>query len=98
MLKIPLGSIVTFKNQTSFHPWFYFSIFLISNTLISYFPFSLSAKLWIVFLGLFLPFAAALGSPLKQGPGLQNVNSASGKFLEPSRFWEEPPLWLWFLF
>ena len=44
------------------NPWVYFSIFSLSNVLISYCPLSLEFKLWIAVFGLALPFGVALAS------------------------------------
>jgi len=52
---------VTFLNTSlSFHPWYFFVIFLVSNTALSYFLLPLTIQLFAVFLGLILPFITAL--------------------------------------
>ncbi len=81
-----------------FSPWAYFGIFLVSNTLISYFTLSLTVKLWIGFFGLLLPFGIALWTILER--------PVSGKTSSPKRDWAStashtwgaPPLVLWFFF
>ncbi len=42
------------------NPWTYFFVFLVANTLLSYFPISLETKLWIGLIGLGIPFVIAL--------------------------------------
>ncbi len=68
-------------------PWVFFGVFLCANTMLSYFPFSLEAKLWIGFFGILLPFLWALWRPLKRqaGPFFQK------EFLPPL------PAWVWAL-
>ena len=47
-------------------PWFYFPVFLVSNTLLSYFNLSISARIAVGVLGLLLPVALWVKVP---GPG-----------------------------
>ena len=81
-----------------FSPWAYFGIFLVSNTLISYFTLSLTVKLWIGLFGLLLPFSFALwtilGSPVPVKTSSSEKDWAST--LSPS--WGNPPKVLWLLF
>src|SRR5579863_129575 len=42
-----------------FFPWIIFGLFTIANVLLSYFHFSLQAKLWVVILGLVIPAVTA---------------------------------------
>ncbi len=51
--------------KLSFKPWIYFGLFFISNSLISYFPIGLSAKLWIFTFGVLVPFGIGLWSVLE---------------------------------
>ncbi len=83
--------------QIPFHPWIYFLIFLISNTLLSYFDLSLQTKLWVGFGGLAVPYLLGLFDVLKQ----RRLAPASGKFSweVPSQvFNQAPSTWLWGLF
>jgi hypothetical protein len=44
------------KNQIPFHPWLYFFIFFISDSLLSYFPLKPVLKFWVLLGGLATPF------------------------------------------
>ncbi len=81
------------KNQLPYNPWVYFFIFLFANTLLSFGPISLSAKLWIGLLGLFLPMITALHFIF-----LERRNEKPGvRFLLDEKV-NSIPLWLWILF
>lgn len=69
----------------SYSPWVCFFIFLAANTLLSYFPLSFEAKLYVIFLGVLLPFAWALRSPSTAPAALEK------------EFLSVPPAWLWAL-
>src|ERR1051325_9833898 len=49
---------IFYKNLLN--PWVYFSVFLASNSLLSYFPLPLGAKIAVGLIGLLLPFLLAL--------------------------------------
>ena len=49
-----------FNISISFNPWYFFFIFLISNALLSYFPLSFYAKIYVGIIGVVLPFIFAL--------------------------------------
>src|SRR5580693_1020257 len=69
------------------NPWPYFSVFLASHTLLSYFQLPMEAKLCIVLMGLILPLWLAFKSyPTSQDP-VQPLDL--GEFLPPV------PPWLW---
>ncbi len=76
-----------FKSPIAFSAWIYFFIFLTANTLLSYFPLTFQASLWISLLGLALPFGIALWtgkpSPTSESP------------LHQFEFWAKIPLWIW---
>ena len=87
-----------FNTSISFNPWYFFLIFLISNTLLSYFPLSFYAKLSIGIIGVILPFSFALWLVLE---------NRLKKKLSPSSFTlttaangsnEKLPLGLWLFF
>jgi hypothetical protein len=80
-----------FQKNLPFSPWIYFSIFLVSNGLLSYFPLSFQAKLWIGFLGLLVPLAAGLKSVLDER---KSASLPGGAHLEPFTV----PNWAWVLF
>jgi tetratricopeptide (TPR) repeat protein len=77
-----------FNQSLSFNPWFFFFIFLISNTFLSFYPFTLQTQLFIVFFGLILPFSAGFKMVLDFKIHAQN------DFGEDSF---NPPVWLWVL-
>ena len=74
----------------SFHPWIYFSIFLISNILLSYFHIPLSAKLWIGTMGVLLPFALLLWSAMNKR--LQKPLTQDFTWLTFTQKLSDPPL------
>lgn len=82
-----------FKSSSSaklvlpFNPWVYFSIFLISNFLLSYFSLPLQSKLWIGLLGLLLPAVLAFKTYSPAPPGRPPLNGIE--------FLPDIPLWLW---
>ena len=87
------------KIQVLFHPWFYFGIFLVSNTFLSYVPLSFSMKLWIGLLGLFLPCVFALWTILEKRVKKRELPSPSEKTPVIDAFSDTgAPIWLWFLF
>ncbi len=77
-----------------YRPWFFFVPFLLSNTLLSYFHFSLITQVWIATFGLLLPFLLAAGIILSD-PARTPLN------LQPERAPAEgapiPPI-AWILF
>lgn len=83
--------------KLTFHSWVYFSFFLISGTLLSYFPLSLAARLWIFALGVLIPFSTAfwiiLEKRLKEPPIFFSTSTLIEKTDEPA-----PSLGLWFIF
>jgi len=60
------NNLPSFNVEIPFHPLFYFLIFLFSNSLLSYFSLSVQSKIWIVLLGVVLPFGLALWSLLEK--------------------------------
>src|SRR5208283_1354586 len=58
MPKLSLNKITLLSS----HPWIYFFLFLIVNSLLSYSPLSLEAKLWIGLGGLLLPIVWTLAN------------------------------------
>jgi len=70
-----------------YYPWAYFLIFLVSNTVLSYFPTSLESKLWLGLLGLLVPFIFAALEPIHPA---KNV-----PFLRET--FQPPPHWVWML-
>jgi hypothetical protein len=50
------------QSQFLFNSWIYFFLFLISNSLLSYFSFTFETTLWICLLGLIFPFILGLWS------------------------------------
>ena len=79
------------RNQIRFHPWIYFGIFLVSNTLLSYFSFSIVAKCWIYSLGLILPLTIGIKTVFDHRSRKNNL-----LFIDENIF--EPSLWLWIFF
>src|ERR1700679_2264573 len=82
--KIPAS---IFNQSLSFNPWLFFFFFLISNSLLSFYPFPLQIQLFIVFFGLILPFTV----------GFKIVSDF--KILEPDHpnedfFTSAKPLWI----
>jgi len=53
------------NHSIPFHPWVLFGIFFVSNTLLAYFPLSLSLKCWIGAFGLLIPFLLTLWDSAK---------------------------------
>jgi 4-amino-4-deoxy-L-arabinose transferase-like glycosyltransferase len=84
------------STSLSFRPWLYFFIFLISNTLLSYFTFSFLAKLWIGIIGIATPFGLAFWTVLKMR--LAKLSSPSIPALSESTHDADLPWWLWILF
>ena len=54
MKEKPSTSVLSYS--LSFNPWTFFVVFLIANSLLSFYPCSLQAQLFIIFFGLILPF------------------------------------------
>lgn len=69
-----------------FRPWIYFGIFLAANTLLSYFSFSLEAKLWIGLFGILLPFGFAF---------FYLPSQSDSKDLLQKEFLPPVPFWVW---
>lgn len=82
-----------FKREIPFNPWVIFPLFLLSNALLSYYPLSLSTKLWFALLGILLPFSIALGAAWKQR-SRKPVSTALPAGPVPL----DQRLWPWFLF
>jgi hypothetical protein len=77
------------RRAVGFHPGIHFWIFLFSNLLLSYFSFGLAVKVWIVIMGVLLPFGAAVlsatpCSPVEFFPGREDGDV-------------RPRLWVWIL-
>jgi hypothetical protein len=66
-------------------PRAYFLIFLLSNILLSYFALSLPMKLWVLLLGLMLPFF--LGLSFRHSSTGPPINLSTWEFLPPVRAW-----------
>ncbi|HTA75939.1 MAG TPA: glycosyltransferase family 39 protein, partial [bacterium] len=74
------------NHTLSFNPWVFFIIFLISNTLLSFYPCSLQFKLLIVLLGLIFPWVI----------GYKTISPQETKRpIGEDHF--NPPFWLWLL-
>lgn len=76
----------SFQNFLSDRPWFFFCLFLITNTFLSYAPLSLEARLLGGSVGLFLPFLYAV----------KNFNSYS-HISDRNEFLPSIPFWFWLL-
>ncbi len=74
------------QNRRNF---FLFLVFLAANTVLSYFPFSLEAKLWIGLLGLLVPGVLWLGTG--------KAKSWEEKPKDQSEFLPPIPAWMWIL-
>jgi hypothetical protein len=83
------------KYQIPFHPWIYFCVFLVSNTILSFFPLSIGFKLWAGVLGLLLPLTLAFWTLLESC-----FSPRPWQFTERDPFLKDwiPPLWLWTLY
>src|ERR1700722_11459763 len=87
------------NRQLSFNPWVWFSVFLAANLLISYFPLSLTAKIWIGLGGIFLPFLLAFWLHFEKkikNQGSYPASDSSGFFESKDGIY--PPLLFFFLF
>jgi hypothetical protein len=95
----PMNSIhpgsSTWKSQIPFHPWVYFSIFLVSNTLLSYVPLSLVVKLWIGTIGIVLPILLGLISVLHKRRFSSPDSIISLRLLKKDLESLTPTLWLY---
>lgn len=98
MIKSLTNLTSVLKNQISFHPWVYFIIFLASNSLLSYFPLSLTDEIWVALFGLTIPFLVALGTVSNKRSKTKNGFFVSKKLLSLSDNETDPPVWLWSLF
>src|SRR6185369_16886366 len=76
-----------FQKSALNRTWIIFLIFVLTNSLLSYSSLGLQTKLWIGFLGLLLPFLAALTAP----PARDSTPLHSREFLPPV------PRWIWVL-
>jgi hypothetical protein len=77
--------VANINRNLSFPPWVYFLFFLLNNILLSCFTLSLQVKLWVLLLGLALPFGLGLfvRRPLADHPD----NLMTLEFLPPIRTW-----------
>jgi len=74
------------KKYVPFNPWVYFTMFLFSNTILSFIPLHLTVKLIVIVLGLLIPWALGLIT-VSQEPVLNPTPLDSTKV----------PLWLWII-
>jgi hypothetical protein len=72
------------KKYVPFNPWVYFSVFLFSNTILSFIPLDLTVKLIVIVLGLLTPWALGLIT-VSQKP-IVNLNSLDNHKIS---------IWLW---
>ncbi len=63
----------------------YFVLFIVTNSILSYFPLGLSTKIWIGFMGWGLPFLAACWEAFQISPS---------PFPSREEFWKTPKLWI----
>jgi hypothetical protein len=82
----PIGKI-----QVPLAPWAYFALFCSANSLISFMPLSLPAKLWIGLAGILLPLIVGL-----QTAWVERRRSGPSGFLLKDIF--PIPSWAWLLF
>jgi hypothetical protein len=85
----PFGSRL--KWHVPFHPWIYFFIFLVSNTLLSFGQLNLPEKLWIGLGGIILPLLTGIHAIW------EIRNNKEEKPPTPNLDTEPIPAWLWVL-
>src|ERR1039458_83149 len=71
------------------NPWLFFFVFSISNAILSYFPFSILFKGWVLFLGIALPSAVYFIPKNEPGP-FQEIDQVDDGF--PFRI--HPAVWV----
>lgn len=97
MVSFPFGrSILNRKIRLS--PWVLFLVFLVSNALLSYSDFSLTAKFWIGTAGILLPLITALGSAYEDRHPKPPARPPDLPAFFPDRTGTAPPPWLWAFF
>ena len=84
--------------KLSFQSWIYFSFFLISNVLLSYFPLSLTLQIWIFTFGVLIPFGAALWIILEKRRKEPSPATHSTPVLIDIPNDSTPPMGLWIVF